>query len=112
MYSILIMRLWYTQSKLYSRYKGGHANFWGLPVCKYQIREFVMINPLIFLVSQSANPKSTNLQGEKAMFLIQIHIGLPLIFFYLRKYIVCSLDYEMPCNCKAKSRFQFSMIAF
>jgi hypothetical protein len=95
-----------TQSKLYPRYKGGHANIWGLPVRKYQIREFVMINPLIFLVSQSANPKSTNLKGEKAMFLLQIHIGLPLIFFFT--YVsICSLDYEMPCNCKAKSRFQF-----
>jgi hypothetical protein len=95
--------------------KGGHANLlsairksansWAQSatanpeiseVCQSatQIRKFVMINPQItnpqiFLVSQTAKRKSANLQGKKSVFLIQIRIGLPLIFFfYLRKYIL------------------------
>jgi hypothetical protein len=46
--------------------------FWGVPVRKSQIRKFVMsnpqiANPLTFLVSQSANCKSPNLQGKKSV---------------------------------------------
>jgi hypothetical protein len=39
-------------------------------------------NPQISSVSQFANRKSANFQGKKAVFLIHIRIGLPLIFFY------------------------------
>jgi hypothetical protein len=61
------------------------------------------LNAIVF---QSANRKSANLQRTKAVFLIQIRIGLPhYTVFYLRVFI---LDYEMQSNSKlsqkAKSR--------
>ncbi len=50
-----------------------YANLLGVPVRKWQIRKFAMIipqipNTVIYLVSQSANRKSANLQGKRQCF--------------------------------------------
>jgi hypothetical protein len=55
-------------------------------VHKSQIRKFVLINPKI------ANPQFCK---KKTVFLIRIPIGLSVIFFYSRNYI---LYYELPYN--------------
>jgi hypothetical protein len=56
-----------------------------------------LANPQIYLVFRSANLKG---KRQRAVILIQIRIGLPLIlYFYLRKYV---LDYEMPFNTISK----------
>jgi|688.fasta_scaffold583153_2 hypothetical protein len=47
---------------------------------------------------QISNPQICK---KKAVFHIQISIGLPLIFSYLRRNI---LDYEMPCNSKLSQK--------
>jgi hypothetical protein len=68
-------------------------NFLDVPVLKSQIHKFVMINPQIAnpQICESANPqfpccRSPNANQqicmEKAVFLIQIRIVLPLKFFF------------------------------
>jgi hypothetical protein len=52
------------------------ANFWGVPVHKSQLRKFLLINPQTFFVSQSANCKSTNLQGRYHILYKLVTIGL------------------------------------
>ncbi len=84
---------------------------WAQHILQSQIRKFLWCaSPLI------ANRKFAHFHGvsgrksqickfarQKAVFLIQIHISLPvnIYLFYLRKYEYI-LDYEIPCNSLSK----------
>jgi hypothetical protein len=54
-----------------------------------------------FLVVPVHKSQICKFARKQTVFLIQIRIGLPLILFYLHKYI---LDYEMPCISKLSQK--------
>jgi hypothetical protein len=64
-------------------------------ILQSQMRKFVMINPQNTNLQISLVSQVRKFVRKKTVFLIKIRIGLPLILFYLGRYI---LDYKMPCN--------------